>query len=81
MNQSNRQVALVRNPTGKFSSQDFELRDAPIPSPKEGEFLVRNLYLSLDPAMRIWAGCTDGWLRAAGATRRSHARLYRKQGR
>jgi len=61
MNQSNRQVALVRNPTGKFSSQDFELRDAPIPSPKEGEFLVRNLYLSLDPAMRIWAAPMDGY--------------------
>ena len=26
----------------------------PIPTPREGQFLVRNLYLSFDPAMRGW---------------------------
>jgi NADPH-dependent curcumin reductase CurA len=33
---------------------NFELHEAPAPEPAEGEFLVRNLYLSLDPAMRTW---------------------------
>lgn len=33
---------------------NFELRDSAAPEPGEGEFLVRNLYLSLDPAMRVW---------------------------
>jgi len=33
---------------------NFELHEAPVPEPEEGEFLVRNLYLSLDPAMRTW---------------------------
>jgi NADPH-dependent curcumin reductase CurA len=32
----------------------FELRESPVPEPADGEFLVRNLYLSLDPAMRTW---------------------------
>jgi len=32
----------------------FELQEAAVPQPDEGEFLVRNLYLSLDPAMRAW---------------------------
>ena len=33
---------------------NFELRESSVPEPAEGEFLVRNLYLSLDPAMRTW---------------------------
>jgi NADPH-dependent curcumin reductase CurA len=33
---------------------NFELRESAAPEPGEGEFLVRNLYLSLDPAMRTW---------------------------
>lgn len=57
----NRQVVLVNNPKDKFSDQDFELRTVDIASPKDGEFLVRNLYLSLDPAMRIWAAPMDGY--------------------
>lgn len=61
MPETNRQVTLVKNPKDKFSDQDFELRTADIPSPKDGEFLVRNLYLSLDPAMRIWAAPIDGY--------------------
>jgi NADPH-dependent curcumin reductase CurA len=32
----------------------FELRSDDVPVPDEGEFVVRNLYLSLDPAMRGW---------------------------
>jgi NADPH-dependent curcumin reductase CurA len=33
---------------------NFELREAAVPEPGDNEFLVRNLYLSLDPAMRTW---------------------------
>ena len=33
---------------------NFELEQSAVPEPGEGEFLVRNLYLSLDPAMRTW---------------------------
>jgi hypothetical protein len=33
---------------------NFELRQAELPVPGDGEMLVRNLYLSLDPAMRTW---------------------------
>lgn len=31
---------------------NFELVEAPIPAPAEGEALVRNSYLSVDPYMR-----------------------------
>jgi len=33
---------------------NFEFHEGPVPEPQQGEFLVRNLYLSLDPAMRTW---------------------------
>jgi NADPH-dependent curcumin reductase CurA len=36
------------------SPGNFELRESEVPEPGDGEFLVRNLYLSLDPAMRTW---------------------------
>jgi len=52
--QVNRQVWLKSRPNGIPRSEDFAIRTAPIPAPKEGEFLVRNAYLSVDPAMRGW---------------------------
>jgi NADPH-dependent curcumin reductase len=52
MENSNRQVLLKRRPTGAPRADDFELADAPIPDPAEGEVLVRGIYLSLDPYMR-----------------------------
>jgi NADPH-dependent curcumin reductase CurA len=50
----NRQWLLVSRPQGMVEPSNFELREAPVPAPSDGEFLVRNLYLSLDPAMRGW---------------------------
>ena len=50
----NRQWLLVSRPEGMVDPSNFELRTSPLPAPSDGEFLVRNLYLSLDPAMRGW---------------------------
>jgi len=33
---------------------DFDFVQAPVPQPGDGEVLIRNRYLSLDPAMRGW---------------------------
>jgi NADPH-dependent curcumin reductase CurA len=52
MENSNRQVLLKRRPAGAPRADDFELADAPIPDPAEGDVLVRGIYLSLDPYMR-----------------------------
>lgn len=49
----NQQVLLASRPTGPVTERNFRLIDSPIPSPNEGEVLVRNLYLSLDPYMRM----------------------------
>ncbi len=48
----NRQWKLVARPAGEFDESAFRLEEAPVPEPKDGEVLVHNLYLSLDPYMR-----------------------------
>src|SRR5882672_9197791 len=50
----NRQWLLARRPVGMVGAANFEFRDAPAPEPGEGEILVKNLFLSFDPAMRGW---------------------------
>ena len=52
MPEQNRQVLLQRRPNGMPVAADFAIADAPLPEPKEGEIVVRGLYLSLDPYMR-----------------------------
>src|SRR5437773_1366205 len=48
----NRQILLRRRPSGMPEPGDFELVESPVPTPGEGEFLCRTIYLSLDPYMR-----------------------------
>ena len=50
----NRQWLLARRPEGQVSSADFRLVETPVPEPADGEALVRNLYLSVDPTQRGW---------------------------
>jgi hypothetical protein len=50
----NRQVVLRRRPRGLPRAADFALADALVPEPAGNETLLRNLYCSLDPAMRRW---------------------------
>ena len=71
----NRQVLLVRRPEGIPSPADFEIVDAPAPVLSEGEFRVRNLFLSVDPAQRGWASAEANYSTpiALGTTMRSLA--------
>jgi NADPH-dependent curcumin reductase CurA len=48
----NRRVLLASRPTGWVSEANFKVEDAPVPAPAEGQVLVKNLWLSLDPYMR-----------------------------
>ncbi len=49
---NNRQVHLVSRPKGIPSLDNFKLHMSAVPQLKEGEVLVRSLYLSVDPYMR-----------------------------
>src|SRR2546430_11301218 len=49
---TNRRVLLKNRPVGEPKPTDFEVVDSPGPTPKDGEILVRTVWLSLDPYMR-----------------------------
>jgi len=49
---TNRQILLKSRPTGAPSAANFELVQTPAPEPKDGEVLLKTLFLSLDPYMR-----------------------------
>ena len=48
----NLQVLLANRPTGWVKESDFRIVETDVPVPGEGQVLVKNLYLSLDPYMR-----------------------------
>lgn len=50
----NRQFVLAQRPLGAIDSDTFRYVESPLGEPAAGQILVRNLYLSLDPAMRGW---------------------------
>ncbi len=52
MAETSREIRLASRPEGEPVPEDFELAEVPVPEPGEGEILVRNEYLSVDPYMR-----------------------------
>lgn len=48
----NRQIQLASRPQGEPSADNFKLVETALPALAEGQVLVRNHYLSLDPYMR-----------------------------
>jgi NADPH-dependent curcumin reductase CurA len=53
--EDNMRVVLSKRPVGIPQPGDFVLERGPAPEPAAGEILVRNIYLSVDPAQRGWA--------------------------
>ena len=47
-----REIRLVARPTGLPGADLFELAEASIPDPADGQLLIRNAYFSVDPYMR-----------------------------
>ncbi|MBT3925854.1 MAG: NADP-dependent oxidoreductase [Rhodospirillaceae bacterium] len=52
----NRQIVLAARPDGNPKETDFTLREAALPEPRAGQILVRTIWLSLDPYMRLRIG-------------------------
>lgn len=57
----NRQVLLKARPEGIPQAHHFELVESPVPAPGDGQVLVRNVYLSVDPAMRGWVSAVANY--------------------
>ncbi len=74
----NRQFVLASRPSGLPEESNFKLIETPIPELKDGEFLARAMYLSVDPYMRgrisqaksYAAGVEIGGLMVAGGVAR-----------
>ncbi len=52
MSENNLQVLFKARPSGWVGPEHFELRESAMPEPGDGDVLVRNLYMSVDPYMR-----------------------------
>ena len=71
----NRQVRLRSRPAGIPRAENFEVVETAIPEPGEGEVLVRNRFLAVEPAMRGWVSAVANYAEpvALGAVMRSFA--------
>ncbi|MEO1515058.1 MAG: NADP-dependent oxidoreductase [Bacteroidota bacterium] len=58
----NKQVLLVNRPTGMPDESTWKLVETEIPEVAEGQVLIRNEYISLDPAMRGWMNETKSYI-------------------
>lgn len=50
----NRQWVVASRPRGAVAETDFSYRETPLPTIGDGQFLVRTLYVSVDPGLRGW---------------------------
>ncbi|HEX6690023.1 MAG TPA: NADP-dependent oxidoreductase, partial [Burkholderiales bacterium] len=48
----NKRVLLASRPDGWVREDNFRIESVPVPRPRDGEVLVKNAFLSLDPYMR-----------------------------
>lgn len=60
----NRRVLFSRLMEGEPKPEDFELVEAPVPEPSDGELLLRNLYVSFDPGSRARLSGRDSYVPA-----------------
>ena len=58
----NRRFLLARRPHGTPVPADFSLVEAPLPEAAGGSFVVRNRYISLDPAQRGWMDAAPSYM-------------------
>ena len=63
-NRNNRQWRLAARPAGELAASDIQWIEEMIRPLADGEFLVRNVYLSLDPTNRVWMNPAPSYLPA-----------------
>jgi len=57
---TNTRVTLASRPNGMIKPTDFKIVQEDLPELKDGEVLVKQVYMSLDPAMRGWLDEDEG---------------------
>jgi NADPH-dependent curcumin reductase CurA len=66
MDETNLRVVLRERPLGIPEAHHFEVQRVPVPALAPGEFLVRNEFLSVEPAMRGWVNAAANYAAAVG---------------
>lgn len=71
----NRQIVLRSRPAAIPQAENFALVESPLPELGDGEVLVRNRFLAVEPAMRGWVSAAANYAEpvALGAVMRSFA--------
>jgi len=59
---TNDQLRLVARPTGLPGPEHFEATSEPARDPEDGEVLLQTIYVSIDPAMRVWMNEDPGYV-------------------
>ncbi|MEM9823010.1 MAG: NADP-dependent oxidoreductase [Bacteroidota bacterium] len=62
----NKQLKLVKRPVGMPDESTWTLESNSIPQPGEGEVLIKQHYISLDPAMRGWLNDQKSYIEPVG---------------
>lgn len=60
--QVNRQWLLARRPPGDLTPEDFKYNEGPIPTPGDGDVLVKTLYFGYDASQRIYLTDEGGYM-------------------
>ena len=63
---ANHQYRLAARPAGLPKADDWKFTEEPVADPKDGEVLVKVLYISLDPAMRGWMNDAKSYIAPVG---------------
>ena len=58
----NRRFLLMRRPQGEPVENDFRLETGAIPAPPPGGIVIRNRFVSLDPAQRGWMDDAESYM-------------------
>jgi NADPH-dependent curcumin reductase len=62
----NRRWVLKRRPEGELRDDDLQLVEGTVPTLREGEVLVRNVYLMVAPTNRVWMSDIDQYMPPVG---------------
>lgn len=75
MKNMNKQLKFVKRPMGEADASTWSLENNPIPELQDGEILVKQHYVSLDPAMRGWMNDSKSYIEpmAIGSVMRAGA--------
>ena len=59
---TNRQYVLASRPDGEPTTENVQCQDVPLGPLAQGQVRLRNLYISLDPAIRGWMDDTPNYI-------------------